>query len=231
MSIALDATSLSGTKTGPGEDSWTHTVGSSIDDRIVVVAIQWDSTTTVLTELRIAGRLATKIRDDQGDVIISSALWYLVQPPRGVITISATFSGAQEWAAAGYSFSGVDVSAPIDANAGGNDTLNDPDVDITTVTDGAWVLDSVIITVNTLTVGSGQTQVMNQAHGSGFGAQVHASSYVGPIDPAALQNMTWAIGTPSAGRWASSVVALKPDPGHTDATGLASATGLATMGV
>ena len=106
------------------------------------------------------------------------------------------------------SFTGVDQTTPNEADNGaewGPATI--ASVNVTTISDNAWVLGSFASIDTTRTVGSGQTErvTINEA---ASGDPVLSMSHEGPVSPAASEDTSWTV--PANRRGVISAIAIKP---------------------
>ena len=138
-------------------------------------------------------------------------MWQLVPPATGNNPIVVTLSAAANVVGGAVSLTEVDQTTPIDAGpafAPGNS--NAPSVAITTVTDNAWVIDTMASPDATATVGAGQTEQWNFNTVGGPPGTLHvrgAGSTEGPI-PAGAVIMSWTLS--AVQQWAIGAVALRP---------------------
>ncbi|HYK03806.1 MAG TPA: C25 family cysteine peptidase [Thermoanaerobaculia bacterium] len=129
-------------------------------------------------------------------------VWYLLNPPTGLNTVSVTAGGITpgnnvETFVSATTFSGVDQAAPDTATATGSGTPASVTVTGTTTTDA--VLDYLTVReTGTSTVGAGQIQAYNNSTG-GSGDDVQASMS-GRGGVAGNTTMTWGLTAP-ARRW------------------------------
>jgi hypothetical protein len=137
-----------------------------------------------------------------------SEIWYLVAPPTGTYTIAVTLSASANAVLAGaVSLTEVDQSSPLDAHAGNNAYGSTISVNITTVADGAWIIDSYARGGDGVgtTVGANQTQrwKIDTYNTDSFGV-----STVNGKSPAGSETMDWSIGTGKY--WATAAASFKP---------------------
>jgi len=186
-----------------------------------VVGVSWRNAgadTWTVSSVTYNAQPLTEIRKDEkfDSESRSTALYYLLGPPTGsAYTIQVNFTGAVYRSVGGaVSFTGVDQSYPVDAENGVAGALPDtnPNVTVTTNTDGVWVVDAMCIrnATGTTSVSGGQTErwnlrtAANNIDGTG--------STMGPKSPAGDVTMSWNTGT-NAG-YSISAVALKPASGQ-----------------
>lgn len=198
--IAFDASSLKTANTN--SFSWTHTVSGK--QGILLVGISIANTGLQVNSVRYNGALLlpTSSASNAGNGRVE--IWYLVAPTLGSNTVSVILSGATSAVAGAFSFTGVDQTNPLDGVPGyifvsGN---NPASVTITTVTNNAWVIDTLAANF-AAAVGAGQNQQWNANN-----VVTGAGSTKGPISPAGSTTMSWTVGAPR--RWALGAVALKP---------------------
>lgn len=126
--------------------TFNHTVGSG-SDRILIVKTATRSETPTVTGITYNGVALTLIKADAISPV-GIEMWRLVNPAAGTHSTVVTFSGAPStWnAAIAVSFAGVDQTTPIDVaaqNATSTGTGVVTSTSITTVTDGAMVIDVI----------------------------------------------------------------------------------------
>jgi hypothetical protein len=151
------------------------------------------------------GVALTNIRSDGSSY--HTSIWYLVTPDTGTNDVVVNLSGTAEAVHAGaMSLSGVDPTNPVDAHNGAAGSDVTPTVDVTTVADNAWVLDTVVWSNANVfaVVGGGQTERWNghQYNASGAG------STEGPKTPAGAVTMSWTLDP--AMDWSISAASFKP---------------------
>ena len=129
----------------------------------------------------------------------SVELWGLANPATGSNTVEVTLSGIADTVANASSFTGAATTTEGFASA--SNTTGDATVDVTTVEDNDWVVDSVVASDGTITVGAGQTQRQNVSGSV-------AMSTEGPKTPAGSVTMSWT--DLELATWAIVAVALKP---------------------
>jgi len=124
----------------------------------------------------------------------------LVNPPRGAQSVVVTYAGSAQFVAAiAYSVAGVDQVAPDDAVAVG---ANSSSVNITTVTDGARVIDIARAAPEMpLSAGAGQTQIAVVT-----GDSIDTGASFRDMATAGATTMSWTNGI------CVSAMALKPSP-------------------
>ncbi|MGD1971282.1 MAG: hypothetical protein PVF24_06700 [Desulfobacterales bacterium] len=200
--------------------TWQHTVTTGGSDRILIVAICWRNSSAGVAEpssVTYNGDPLTEIRTDlyvgSHQTSRSSALYYLINPDTGGnynVVVNFTNGDFYKCFGGSLSFTGVDQSDPTD------DALNegvglagqsgDPSLDVTTNTDGAWVIDTVCRwnPNGTTVVGSGQTERWNLSNSDTLGA-----GSTEPKPTAGTVNMSWTFnGTNKL--YSISAAALKP---------------------
>ncbi|MCP3938250.1 MAG: hypothetical protein GY708_23120, partial [Actinomycetia bacterium] len=234
--IAFDAASNS---TGDGGDplTWSHTVTSSGSNRVLIVGVSWrnsGASTSTVSSVNYNGDAMTLVRKDEkfDSESRSTALYELANPDTGSsYTITVDFSGAVYQAIGGaMSFTGVDQTTPTEDDGGvAGGTGNGPTVTVTSTSDNAWAVDTLIIRNDddgNTSVGADQTASWN-ASTSGSNDINGAGSREGPVSPAGDITMSWSVGN-NSGHSISAAV-LKPSA-SADSTAPASVTDLAISG-
>ena len=128
--------------------SWSHTVGSSTNRMLVVGVTYETSATTTVSSVTYGGVTMTRVtnsRVEQGTAAYNgSELWYLAAPASGPGLVRVTYASSVASAIAGaVSLAGVTQSGPeaVATNLSSSGTAIT--CNISTLTDGAWVLDVV----------------------------------------------------------------------------------------
>ncbi len=159
----------------------------------------------------------TLAREDSRDITTltwNSAIWYLVNPTVTTANVVVTWSGTGNTRAQGFStvqLNGVNQSSPVDSSAGANGTSGTPSAIITTVADGAWIVDCPISSVDAgMTVGAGQTARTDRVGGA-FNEAFGLSTVNGKAT-AGAETMDWTQAD-SGGQWVTSVVSFVPSGG------------------
>lgn len=205
--IAFDAASSA--QAGSGSSlSWSHTCSGS--DRLLVVGTNsgdFSAGDRVVNSITYNGVNLTKIRsDDSGNS--RSEIWYLVNPALGANTVQVNFAGGvSEMQAGAISLTGVDQSSPLDANNGATGSSSSPSVNVTTIADNAWVLDSLLVeNTPSISVGAGQTSRWSEDNANSRGR----GSTEGPKTPAGSVTMSWSLG--SSENWRLSAASFATSP-------------------
>lgn len=136
-----------------------------------------------------------------------TTIWTLVNPSvtTANVVVTYTASGTADTftqAVTCIPFTGVDQAAPEDAQADGEGNSATISATVTTVAADAWVIDAVMAQ-DAITVGSGQTQRMNQ---TSVGQWLGMSTVNGKASPGA-EAMDWTL---AANHWLSTAISLKP---------------------
>ena len=210
--IAYDASS----STSGSAASFTFALTTSGANRLLVVGvtIQTNAGQTV-SGVTYAGAALTFVRSDIIAGSVRSELWYRIAPATGSNSVVVTLSASAKTAAGAVSFTGVDQTTPVDAQNGATGTSVTPSVTVTTVTDGAWVVDAAAfrstgVGVPTGNAGAGQTQRWSQ-YTEGGGAPLNIrgkASTEGPRSPPGGVVMDWALS--ASVDWAISGLAIRP---------------------
>lgn len=206
-SIAIDAATNSGLKTGVSSYTWSHECTG--DDRLLVVGDSHrgffnDRTVTGMT---FNGDALTSIRSDNRQVSndhFRTTLFYRIAPDTGgSLTIEVSLSGSVSGAVGGaVSYTGTDQDSQPDAHNGANGSSETATVDVTTIANNSWVV-SVMIEGGNNVITSDNTERWNVASSNVFGG-----SDEGPISPAGAQTMSWTWS--GADDWVISAASFKP---------------------
>lgn len=202
--IVPESLSNSGCQVLQSSYSWSHTCNGP-ETRVLVIGVSMLSAadTTTVTGITYNGVAMTQVRRDRNS-LMASELWYLIDPARGTNTVTVTLSGLVDSAAGAVSFIGVDQATPIDANNGATGSGDPATVAVTSITDNAYAMDTVVSSDTAITVGASQTQKWNLSCTLGTGA----GSTEGPQVSAGAITMSWTdVGV--ANSWAISALALR----------------------
>jgi hypothetical protein len=207
--IAFDA--ASSTTANAGSVTWSHTVAGANRVLLVGVSIRNNAGQTV-SGVTYAGQPLTPVVSLSNGTSVRAELWQRVGPATGANNVVVTLSASARFVAGAVSFTGVDQTNPIDAFNSNSGSSNAPAVNVATVTDYAWVVDTLANRVNaTAAAGAGQTQRWNNATGGGTNNVRGAGSTEGPKFPPGAVTMSWTLS--SSQDWALTAAALKPVPG------------------
>lgn len=210
--IALDNSSNKKRK-NKTDATWKHNIAAAGLNRFLLVGIAVTNTTISSVAYNGVAMTLVGVRNGTG---VRVELWQLINPAAGNNNIDVVFASSGDMVAGAISLTGVDQSNPIEAfqtNAGGSGPAS---VGITTVSDNAWVIDTLgVLTNNTVSAVPPQVQQWNDVTtGGGGGTRViGAGSIRGPVSPAAALSMQWTLS--SNRNWAMAAVAIKPAAGAT----------------
>lgn len=195
--IAFDAASNSGAKTTQQSYSWTHTPVGTPSVVFVCTGAQGSNDTNRLVSSITYGAgnnlSLVKRQDEPVTENITVEIWALANPPSGAQTVTVTFVGVMgsRSAAAAVTYTGSDTTTATEASNGAQGS-GTPTVDVTSVSDNAWAIDSLYVKGGTpLTPGANQTQRAN----IDFGSQNFHVSDEGPKTPAGAITMSWSTNT------------------------------------
>ena len=200
--------------------SWTHTVTTSGSNRILVVGISWRNSsadTATVNTVTYNSQSLDEIRKDTeftNNENRSTALYYLKDPPTGsAYTILVSFTSGNYWHAVGgaVSLTGVDISGdPVNDHNGLKGNSATPSVTLTTTTDGAWVVDTLVVrNIDSGSASSNQDdERWNVKTSGGANNTLGAGSTEGPKTPAGDVTMSWSLS--SSQKWSISAAAFKP---------------------
>ena len=216
--IAFDAASSSNLGDNVTNLTWAHTVTALGSNRILVVGVSIRGTNAVST-VTYAGTPLTLV-GAQNETTNDNArveIWQIVAPATGANNIVVDFGVGNNtrFVVGAVSLTGVDQTTPIDAAFAGDfgNSLT-PTVAITTVTNNAWVIDTLAArNAPVATVGADQTQRWNTSIATRI---TGAGSTEGPKTPAGTVTMSWTLSV--ARDWAIGAVAIRPAPTPTTLT-------------
>ncbi|TLZ55750.1 MAG: hypothetical protein E6K17_05080 [Methanobacteriota archaeon] len=210
--IAFDASAS--TSGSAASFTFAHTTSGANRLLLVGVTIRTDAGQTV-SSITYAGAGLTFVRADTIAASVRSELWYRIAPATGSNSVVVTLSASAKAAVGAISLTGVDQTTPVDAQNGATGTSVTPSVTVTTVMDGAWVVDAVAFRSTgagtpTGTAGAGQTQRWSQYNeGGGTATNIRGKgSTEGPKTPAGAVVMDWTLA--ASVDWAISGVAVRP---------------------
>jgi len=143
--IVFDSNSSIGNVQDP---TWSHTVGSG-SDRILIVGVVYEGGDPTITSIKYGDAnltLAISGSISSGATMQTASLYYLLNPATGTANIAIDHvSGTAASAAGGISLANVKQQGP-EVTVFDSETTASPvtiSTDITTLTDGAWVIDVV----------------------------------------------------------------------------------------
>ncbi|CAB4151727.1 hypothetical protein UFOVP594_30 [uncultured Caudovirales phage] len=168
--------------------------------------------------------------DDNTTDNIASELWYRVNPDIGTFNVVVTFTNTTTTAGAGaISLSGVDTSSPIDAQNGTTGSSAASSVNVVTVADNAWIVD----TATTTEISSSDITPTGTGKSEKYEISLTSDNVnggtIGPVTPAGSTATGWSwTGTEG---WSISAVSLKPDTGGGGGSNIKTGNGLAVASV
>ena len=199
--VFFDSASSSAYQAALSIYSWSHTTSGTNRGLIVNVSIFATGSVTGITYNGVA---MTSVRADANGAY-RNEVWKLANPALGANTVEVTLSVSLTSIANASSWTGVDQTDIVEANAGANGSGTDATVDVTTVSNNTYVVAGASIQDTAVTPTSPLRQRVNNtgALGSGVVGDSIIKVTAGAVtstwtDIAALQS--WAIGA----------VALKP---------------------
>ena len=161
--ITIDSTSSSQSSL-VSSITWSHVVGN-YNNRILVVCsgVEEDLLDYAITDVDYNGKSLTKayskVVTSGGGYSASSEIWYLLNPDIGNYNIRIFYTGQiNECSVGAASFYNVLQQAPEAFNSNSNEGLNEISTDITTLSDGAIVID-VATCGNGVTFSQGSGQI------------------------------------------------------------------------
>lgn len=206
--IMFDAAANSGYKTASSSYSFNHTVSTG-NNRYLLVGVSMlsvaGSSVTGITYNGIAMTFIGAIASASGAV--RSEIWGIVAPATGTNAVAITLSTGLDSIAGAISFTGVHQISPTEGYNSATATnvgAADATVNVTTVADNDWVVDTVATDDTAITVGAGQSSRWNVTGTLGSGA----GSTEGPKTPAGAVTMSWT-NVAALATWSIGAVALR----------------------
>jgi hypothetical protein len=210
--ISSDTTSQSAVVTSGSSLAWNHTVGSG-NDRALIVGVGTRNSTpanAVVTNITYGGQELIKWRSDDGaaSAYKRTELWALFDPPSGTAQIAVTLAGATSHFVVGAAISLFGADS-IEASSGAGDQSGNPaSHSITSLSDGALLIDACCHLGNTLAPGAQQTLIA-KFEGVGASSDAFGMSYVQRAT-AGNQVFTWT--SDAAVGWTATAVSVKAAP-------------------
>lgn len=184
MAITVDSRNAGTNAAGVTSLSWSHTVGASLSNSILIVmgetnhspnvsmsGVNWDDTGTPAALSKTINSVAAEVLDT-GVSGTWASLWYLLAPVSGTKTIKITPASSADLMGGSASYAGVAQSGTFNAaspHLTGRGANTNPTTSVTSAT-GELVIDSLGVgqsgALGTITVGSGQTQIFQQNIGN-----------------------------------------------------------------
>ena len=171
---------ISSTQTTENEGSsvsWSHSIGNSYGNRILVVCSSVeDSTTTdpVIASANYNNKALTKVDSElvTSFYTTSSEIWYILNPDTGTNNIQINYTGIVRYASVGaISLYNVSQNAPGTTNTNNVSSSQYISTNITTLSNGSIVIDSIACgDSRTFTPNTGQTEFFDESTGSSGGA-------------------------------------------------------------
>lgn len=169
MAITVEGTASTQIGTGVTQLSWTHDSGASGSNAILIVRVAWNAATDTITAHATDPNYNSQTLTLQtyhtagAGVTMSTALWYLLDPPRGSFTVQVNFSASANAVAGAQTYAGVDQGTPFGTPSTSQSTVNATTYTATvTSAVNELVLDTVCSRGDrTTTVDASQTQEHN----------------------------------------------------------------------
>jgi len=205
--IAMDSQSSASTSNSLTL-TWSHTVGPGLTRSLVIVGLSIEKTSGASVEsITYAGMSLTKAGAASGTSGVKAELWYLTAPAAGANNLVVTFTKplSTDGAVGGaISLSGVDQTTPVPTTAtnGGDGT---PSTTITTVNDGAWIIDTIMVDN-----GDAVTPADAGRQGRWSTAQGNLIRGAGSTVATTMHGATTTSWTSTSDKWAQVVAELKP---------------------
>lgn len=199
MAVAFDAVSNNGEATAATSSTWSHTVGASLSNGILVVSIatrDGSNSDQLATGVTYGGVALTRAGFAQytSGPPIRTELWYLKNPTAGAANIVASFTGTVDHMSCGaVSFSGVDQTIPFVNNIGTQAATGVGDISLAvqTIVANAWTIDAAYSkTSSDMTIDGSRTSRWQLSPNTN-GDRAASGTYDGVVTPADTTH-TWA---------------------------------------
>lgn len=168
----------------------SHTLGSG-SNRIVLATYTQENNSSSCSSITYNGSNMTKVGTVTNGAN-SAEIWYILEaslPSAGTYTVAFTCTGLQSWTVSAISLFGAAQTAP-EASASNTNTANASITSsITTLTNGAWVVDAIACgeTGALSATESGQTE----RHDLSAGTTMQGGSSTKEVATAGSTNMSW----------------------------------------
>lgn len=208
IEVVFDASSNSGYQTAQSSYSWSHTCSGN--NRYLTVGISMLSVGGSSVSSITYNGVSLSLIKAQASVsgAVRAELWGLAVPASGPHTITVTLSASLDSIGGAVSFANVVQATSTEAANSATATnvgAADATVDVTTISNKAWVVDIVATDDTSITVGAGQTSRNNVTGTLGSGAM----STEGPKTPAGAVTMSWT-NVAALATWSIASVAIIP---------------------
>jgi large repetitive protein len=216
--VTLDGAVSSNTNGSGTSISVSHTTGTGTD-RLMLVGVSWNSGSGAQTISSVTFSYGSGPTVMTNNPVVTrkhasqyrySAIYSLTNPPSGQSgTVKVTFSGTvgNGIMAGVANFAGVDQTTPLGTTNGADGNSTAPSVTLTGLSGNELVFDNVFqgasSTSQTLTTGSGQTQLWNPPYVANLRAAASTKQATG-----ASVTMSWTAA--SASYWVITAVPIKP---------------------
>lgn len=223
QTIAFDSASSASTGTGTASTlTWSHTVGATGTNRILIVGVSIrNSSSQTVSGITYAGSGLTLVGQTTNSNNARVEIWRLIAPATGANNVVVTLSAAARFVGGASSFTGVSQTPALAlgtyfSNIGNTFT---PTVNVTGVAPGQLVIDTIanntLATTTALPcVGAGQTQRWNNRTSNSTSSNNTpgaGSTEPGPATHGTV-TMSWTLGGCSGAtnrQWAIGAVTLK----------------------
>lgn len=205
MAIAIDST-----QTFTQTSSTTHNVtfNNVAGDFLIVGFNNTSGSGDVVSSVTYNGVALTEVATHVVPNNNFSSVWYLANPATGSNTLAISYSGSSDCRGAVQSYTGVDLTSPIDASASGTSSWNTTtniDLPITTNTSNTRLFANSYIARSITAYDSGTTSVYYQ---SGASSTVRSTN---EIASAGATQLGWTANNNEYSGYV--IVALKEDAG------------------
>ena len=211
--INLDSVSSAALSAANTSLTFSHTVGSSGTNRLLVVgvSVRHDNSTYTIGVTYNGVAMTEGGTSSRNEALCK--IFYLAAPATGTNNVVVTLSKSLMFGAGAISFTGVNQTTPVSTFAGATGDSTTPSVNVANVFESQVVIDTVAtgdVQTDTLTVGTGQTQQWNTkttVGGADKDTFVAGSTESGP-DGGGTVTMSWTLSV--AEKWAIGAVAIIP---------------------
>lgn len=208
--LKFDSAVSSGYQAAANSYTMNITIGNN-SNRVLFVSIGFMNVINSVVSVTLGAQNFTLIRaDNSGTGLVRMETWKLIAPNvgAGVITVNLTTLSAS--AAGAISYYGADQTTPVDASNASTGSGDPASTSVTTVTNGAWVMDAVVThaTIGTITPQAIERQKAFNTGAAGQGGNADIGVY-----PASTSvTMQWN-GMTVAVEWVIQAIAIRPFTG------------------
>jgi len=206
MALAYDATTKQDSSGYVNSLTFSHTCTGS--DLGLIVQIACRTGVADISGVTYNGVAMTASATAENTNVCGVTTWKLIAPASGANDVVVSLGGYKLLTAVASSFSGANQTTLVEAVNGGNATYSDaPSNAVTTLTDGAIVIDGLNLQgARTVTVGASQTDRSNSDHTDANLGQMVVSTEPQATAGSTTMSHSWTSGD----NWAHVLLAIKP---------------------